>query len=143
MGKKVLEVRPVGLNKGGVVQRLSTARPEIGLIWCCGDDKTDEDMFKVLHRLARDSAMDIFCVGIGDKSKKTMAEFYLERPEVLIQVMKLLNSKEVEITVSPTARQMSHRCIVDMGEPEEEEEITSRIDGKNKLKMVKWLKKWL
>ncbi|TPX38339.1 hypothetical protein SmJEL517_g00320 [Synchytrium microbalum] len=50
VGKKTLEVRPISINKGEIVKRLVLANPNVDFILCVGDDKTDEDMFKVLRR---------------------------------------------------------------------------------------------
>lgn len=46
-GNRVLEIRPKGVNKGGIVMKwLSTKK--WGFIFSAGDDTTDEDMFSVL-----------------------------------------------------------------------------------------------
>lgn len=59
-GKANIEVRPRQFNKGEIVKRLireigsgeegTDGRP--GFIYCLGDDKTDEDMFKVIRDLS-------------------------------------------------------------------------------------------
>ncbi|RZK49967.1 MAG: bifunctional alpha,alpha-trehalose-phosphate synthase (UDP-forming)/trehalose-phosphatase [Pedobacter sp.] len=49
-GKKVIEVRNNGVNKGKAVERKLEAN-EYDFILCIGDDKTDEDMFTVLEPL--------------------------------------------------------------------------------------------
>ncbi|KZV98162.1 glycosyltransferase family 20 protein [Exidia glandulosa HHB12029] len=48
MGKKNLEVRPVAINKGEIVKRIVFEHPDAEFIFCAGDDKTDEDMFRAL-----------------------------------------------------------------------------------------------
>lgn len=73
VGKKNIEVRPMAVNKGEIVKRLvqmhavrpeSSSRPSsiksghagddawkpLGFIFCAGDDKTDEDMFRALRK---------------------------------------------------------------------------------------------
>jgi trehalose 6-phosphate synthase/phosphatase len=46
-GSKVLEIRPLGVTKGLVVQRvLSEVNP--GAVLAMGDDRTDEDLFAAL-----------------------------------------------------------------------------------------------
>jgi trehalose 6-phosphate synthase/phosphatase len=47
-GKKVLEVRPRGVNKAAVVQRLLSQEPSPALIAAFGDDRTDEELFAAL-----------------------------------------------------------------------------------------------
>ncbi|KAI8332220.1 glycosyltransferase family 20-domain-containing protein [Chlamydoabsidia padenii] len=68
VGKKNLEVRPKSINKGEIVKRLLMADHD--LVMCCGDDKTDEDMFKILTRMDHD---DEFSVLVSAKDKKTAA----------------------------------------------------------------------
>ncbi|KAG9310012.1 glycosyltransferase family 20 protein [Chiua virens] len=49
VGKKNLEVRPLAVNKGEIVKRILYMNPDAEFIFCAGDDKTDEDMFRALH----------------------------------------------------------------------------------------------
>ncbi|CAE6504928.1 unnamed protein product [Rhizoctonia solani] len=51
VGKKNLEVRPIAINKGEIVKRLMYANPDAEFVFCAGDDKTDEDMFRALGSL--------------------------------------------------------------------------------------------
>ena len=46
-GNKVLEVRPMGIDKGSAAKRLLHGRPA-DMIVAIGDDRTDEDLFKAL-----------------------------------------------------------------------------------------------
>ncbi|KZV61342.1 glycosyltransferase family 20 protein [Peniophora sp. CONT] len=48
VGKKNLEVRPIAINKGEIVKRLMYLNPDVEFVFCAGDDKTDEDMFRAL-----------------------------------------------------------------------------------------------
>jgi trehalose 6-phosphate synthase/phosphatase len=50
VGKKNLEVRPIAVNKGEIVKRLVYKNPEVEFIFCAGDDRTDEDMFRSLRQ---------------------------------------------------------------------------------------------
>ena len=56
-------------------------------MFCAGDDRTDEDMFKALRRseLPNDS---YFCTTIGASSKKTLAEWHVSLPDEIIQAMR-------------------------------------------------------
>lgn len=49
LGKKNLEVRPLAVNKGEIVRQVlrENAR-DAEFVFCAGDDKTDEDMFRAL-----------------------------------------------------------------------------------------------
>ncbi|KAL0563131.1 hypothetical protein V5O48_018946, partial [Marasmius crinis-equi] len=49
VGKKNLEVRPLAVNKGEIVKRILYYNPDAEFIFCAGDDKTDEDMFRALN----------------------------------------------------------------------------------------------
>ncbi|KAG0185999.1 threalose-6-phosphate phosphatase [Apophysomyces sp. BC1034] len=49
VGKKNLEVRPMSINKGEIVKRILSQNPDTQLVICAGDDKTDEDMFRILR----------------------------------------------------------------------------------------------
>ncbi|KAI8974855.1 trehalose 6-phosphate phosphatase [Trametes punicea] len=48
VGKKNLEVRPLAVNKGEIVKRILYFHPDAEFVFCAGDDKTDEDMFRAL-----------------------------------------------------------------------------------------------
>ncbi|EMD35685.1 glycosyltransferase family 20 protein [Gelatoporia subvermispora B] len=48
VGKKNLEVRPMAVNKGEIVKRILYFNPDAEFVFCAGDDKTDEDMFRAL-----------------------------------------------------------------------------------------------
>jgi trehalose 6-phosphate synthase/phosphatase len=52
IGKKNIEVRPVAINKGEIVKRIVYNHPEADFIFCAGDDKTDEDMFRALNAVS-------------------------------------------------------------------------------------------
>ena len=51
VGKKNLEVRPIAVNKGEIVKRLLYTNPDAEFVFCAGDDKTDEDMFRAMCTL--------------------------------------------------------------------------------------------
>ena len=51
VGKKNLEVRPLAVNKGEIVKRLMYENPDADFVFCAGDDKTDEDMFRALRSI--------------------------------------------------------------------------------------------
>ncbi len=55
VGKKNLEVRPLAINKGEIVKRILYDHVDAEFVFCAGDDKTDEDMFRTLFNLAPSS----------------------------------------------------------------------------------------
>jgi len=48
-GEKIVEVKPVWVNKGEVLKRLIAAQPEPDFLFAAGDDRTDEDLFERLQ----------------------------------------------------------------------------------------------
>lgn len=51
-GKKNLEIRPSVMNKGEISKRIySWYYPLVDFIFCAGDDRTDEDMFRCINHL--------------------------------------------------------------------------------------------
>jgi len=52
VGKKNLEVRPLAVNKGEIVKRILYSNADADFVFCAGDDKTDEDMFRALASLS-------------------------------------------------------------------------------------------
>ncbi|SPO41190.1 related to trehalose-6-phosphate phosphatase [Pseudozyma flocculosa] len=65
VGKKNLEVRPLAVNKGEIVKRLLYDHPDADFVFCAGDDKTDEDMFRTLYNLAPANSSDSAGGGAG------------------------------------------------------------------------------
>jgi trehalose 6-phosphate synthase/phosphatase len=47
-GDKVIEIRPHGMTKGGVVTTIRDAAPPRAILCALGDDRTDDDMFRAL-----------------------------------------------------------------------------------------------
>lgn len=53
-GKKNLEVRPISINKGQTLRKIlseGTDKIQADFVFCAGDDRTDEDMFKALMEI--------------------------------------------------------------------------------------------
>ncbi|KAJ2993662.1 threalose-6-phosphate phosphatase [Globomyces sp. JEL0801] len=89
VGKKNLEVRPISMNKGEIVKRLVTARTGCDFVICAGDDRTDEDMFRVLRK-SQIREDGIFTVTIGSATKMTRADSHVTEPADLIRLLQLL-----------------------------------------------------
>jgi len=82
-GKANLEVRPQALNKGGIVRALVTEMENPRFVFCAGDDRTDEDMFRVLNELESEGKSklgEVFTVTVGPSSKITEAKWHLLEP---------------------------------------------------------------
>jgi trehalose 6-phosphate synthase/phosphatase len=50
-GEKIVEVRPVWVNKGEALERLLASQPEPDFLFATGDDRTDEDLFERIERM--------------------------------------------------------------------------------------------
>ncbi|KAI1424160.1 trehalose-phosphatase [Xylaria sp. FL1777] len=113
-GKANLEIRPTFINKGEIAKRLvrhynpesarqgcekNAARQdgvnensELGFVLCCGDDSTDEDMFRALDGLSGTQLVSdhVFTVSVGAKNKVTFAKWHVLEPEDVLDRAALL-----------------------------------------------------
>lgn len=87
VGKKNLEVRPQAINKGEIVKRLVGLTKDVDFVFCAGDDKTDEDMFRALKQLTGIPEGRCFTCTIGSATKKTQASWHVERSEDVVDVL--------------------------------------------------------
>ncbi|ODV58845.1 trehalose-phosphatase TPS2 [Ascoidea rubescens DSM 1968] len=129
-GKANIEVRPKFVNKGEIVRRLITEyKSDIhndndnnsfsqkvypDFVFCLGDDKTDEDMFKSLNDIEKDWFSDksgthiknefsnygLYPTTVGPASKKTIAKAHLVDPKEVLDTLGLLIG-EVSIFETP------------------------------------------
>jgi trehalose 6-phosphate phosphatase len=77
-GKKVIEIRPRGHNKGTAVKRLLEKCGDLDdLAVYAGDDHTDEDAFRILKKPA-------VTIKVGGSSKPTAARYWLRSPRELL-----------------------------------------------------------
>ncbi|KAI1361550.1 trehalose-phosphatase [Xylaria arbuscula] len=113
-GKANLEVRPTFINKGEIAKRLvhqyssksarqtgdknaaqqdgAKVNTELGFVLCCGDDFTDEDMFRSLNGLTGThlESDHVFTVSVGAKNKVTLAKWHVLEPEDVVDRVALL-----------------------------------------------------
>lgn len=85
-GKKVLEVRPnVRWGKGSAVLKiLKTIKPSIRTLpICIGDDRTDEDVFRVLRSKG-------LTIRVG-KSRRTHARYYIRNVEEALHLLERID----------------------------------------------------
>jgi len=123
VGKKNLEVRPLAVSKGEIVKRLLYLEPDAEFVFCAGDDKTDEDMFRALllftagqteailepplsitlvssdkeHQPCKLSVTSdsIFTTAVGHSSKRTLASWHVNSPqEVVDHLLELVKEGE-------------------------------------------------
>lgn len=79
-GKKVAEIRPVGVNKGKAVAALLQQAGSTVLPMYVGDDTTDEDAFRVLA----DRGLSILVSAVA---RPTSAQYYLENPRAVSELL--------------------------------------------------------
>jgi len=115
VGKKNLEVRPIAVNKGEIVKRILFKNPDVEFVFCAGDDKTDEDMFRSLlifpHGYVAPVKMEaplsvtlidgpnhppvelaikpeaVFTTAVGHSSKRTLAVWHVTTPQEIVDHM--------------------------------------------------------
>ena len=108
VGKKNLEVRPMSVNKGKIVEKILSQHPDCELVVCAGDDKTDEDMFRALSEAVRrapssspttpvpmsslqeGSGQTLFSITVGPPEKKTMANWHVSTSYGVVACLKSL-----------------------------------------------------
>jgi trehalose 6-phosphate synthase/phosphatase len=79
MGNRIVEVRNGGMNKGKMVKMILEAS-EYDFIFAAGDDRTDEDMFRVLSQLE-----NAFTIKVG--SDASYAQYNLHTPQMVISLL--------------------------------------------------------
>lgn len=83
-GHQIVEVKPQGITKGLVAEKVLSTMIDDGkpvdFVMCIGDDRSDEDMFESILRIASDSSLpaapEIFASTVGQKPSK--AKYYLD-----------------------------------------------------------------
>lgn len=79
MGKKIVEVKPMGADKGSVV-KTHILKEDYDFVLAAGDDKTDEDMFRVL------CSSDIaYTIKVGDEA--SFAKYNLLTPQMVLSLL--------------------------------------------------------
>ncbi|XP_057428128.1 alpha,alpha-trehalose-phosphate synthase [UDP-forming] 5-like [Lotus japonicus] len=98
-GPNYVEVKPQGVSKGIVAERLLLTMQQKGVIpdfvLCIGDDKSDEDMFGVIMnaRASLSPVADVFPCTVGQKPSK--AKYYLEDTSEIFRMLHgLANASE-------------------------------------------------
>ncbi|ONK71741.1 uncharacterized protein A4U43_C04F11890 [Asparagus officinalis] len=92
-GQHFVEVKPQGVTKGLVAERLLDMMREKSMlpdfVLCIGDDRSDEDMFEVISRATSGPSLspvaDIFACTVGQKPSK--AKYYLEDTTEIVRML--------------------------------------------------------
>jgi trehalose 6-phosphate synthase/phosphatase len=87
-GDKVIEVRSKEANKGTAVQRILTGS-SYDFVFAVGDDKTDEDMFKVL--LDKENS---FTIKVGPHA--SYARYNLMKPQMVLALLESMKQATVQ-----------------------------------------------
>jgi len=82
-GNKIVEVRNKGVDKGMAIKKI-LARKTYDFIFAAGDDKTDEDMFRVLS-----DRENCFTIKVGGNA--SYAQFNLLRPQMVVSLLEALD----------------------------------------------------
>lgn len=83
-GNKIIEVRTKGIDKGYIVKQLLEEKT-YDFVLACGDDNTDEDMFKVLAGFN-----EAFTIKIGDAA--SFAKYNLHTPQMMVSLLEYLGN---------------------------------------------------
>ena len=79
-GKAVTELRPAGVTKGTVVERLADDAPDRHLV-VVGDDVTDEDAFRAARARGGTTVL------VGEEDRETEAAFRLATPADVVNLL--------------------------------------------------------
>lgn len=116
-GQNIVEVKPQGVNKGLVAERLLETMQKKGtvpdFVLCIGDDRSDEDMFEVIMSAVASASLspvaEVFACTVGQKPSK--AKYYLEDTTEIIRMLQGLASASEHsakhVSISP------QRVIID------------------------------
>jgi trehalose 6-phosphate synthase/phosphatase len=130
VGKKNLEVRPIAINKGEIVKRILYNNPDAEFVFCAGDDKTDEDMFRAICTLfpvgsstatmnppvsaaglgagktepvtLKVQSSGSFATTVGSSSKKTLAAWHVTSAYEVVNAMLNLVGSNTVYSPAPT-----------------------------------------
>ncbi|KAI8369853.1 glycosyltransferase family 20-domain-containing protein [Choanephora cucurbitarum] len=101
IGRKSLEVRPAITSKGEILKRILSTSSEVDFVMCFGNDKTDDNMFKILKKIAEPRS-STFSVVSSVKDKKTMADWRVQTVEDVLHAIKRLVSYSKEYQENTT-----------------------------------------
>lgn len=106
-GQYIVEVKPQGVSKGVVAEKIFTAMAERGkqadFVLCIGDDRSDEDMFEIIGNAMSSGVLSshtsVFACTVGQKPSK--AKYYLDDTTEVINMLDAL-AEASDPTSSPS-----------------------------------------
>ncbi|KAL9242682.1 hypothetical protein vseg_016660 [Gypsophila vaccaria] len=116
-GQYIVEVKPQGINKGLVAERLLTIMQEKEMlpdfVLCIGDDRSDEDMFEVIMNAKTTPSLspvaEVFACTVGQKPSK--AKYYVDDTSEILRMLEALSTVSEQST--PQICQGPKQSIVD------------------------------
>jgi trehalose-phosphatase len=91
-GRMNVEMRPSLINKGSIIKRAIAQNPDIEFVFCAGDDRSDEDMFRTIEIGGID--MIKFTVIVGPIERKTLANWKVNSTREFVSIMEKLAKKQ-------------------------------------------------
>lgn len=118
-GQYIVEVKPQGVNKGIVAERLlATMRQKEMLpdfVLCIGDDRSDEDMFEVIMNAQTTPSLspvaEVFACTIGQKPSK--AKYYVEDTSEILRILEGLACASDQVAWSTSHLLAPKQGIID------------------------------
>ncbi|XP_031248746.1 alpha,alpha-trehalose-phosphate synthase [UDP-forming] 5 [Pistacia vera] len=115
-GQFIVEVKPQGVNKGLVAERLLAARQHNDMlpdfVLCIGDDRSDEDMFEVIMNARTGPSLspvaEVFACTVGQKPSK--AKYYLDDTSEILRMLQGLAEVSEQ---AACASQASQKPVID------------------------------
>ncbi|XP_047340710.1 alpha,alpha-trehalose-phosphate synthase [UDP-forming] 5-like [Impatiens glandulifera] len=106
-GQHIVEVKPQGVNKGLVAERLLATMQKKGMlpdfVLCIGDDRSEEDMFEVISSAAKGSSLspvaEVFACTVGQKPSK--AKYFLEDSTEILKMLEGLAAASEQFARNP------------------------------------------
>jgi trehalose 6-phosphate synthase/phosphatase len=106
-GSRVIEVRHHKVNKGQALLQILKRHPDSDLLFCAGDDRTDEDMMKAIPEDFR--GRSLLC-WVGNRN--AAASFWVESTEALLtQLEAIIQSWRARRSPAPGTDELSLRRL--------------------------------
>ncbi|XP_073006945.1 probable alpha,alpha-trehalose-phosphate synthase [UDP-forming] 7 [Typha latifolia] len=122
-GQFIVEVKPQGVSKGLVAEKILASMMEIGrqadFVLCIGDDRSDEDMFEGISDIMRRGLVatntSLFACTVGQKPSK--AKYYLDDTTDVVNMLEALadasepdHSTEAGVDPTPSTLENAEKC---------------------------------
>ncbi|KAK8594657.1 hypothetical protein V6N13_015577 [Hibiscus sabdariffa] len=112
-GQYIVEVKPQGVSKGVVAEKIFTAMAERGkpadFVLCIGDDRSDEEMFEIIGSAISSGVLSsntsVFACTVGQKPSK--AKYYLDDPAEVVNMLDALAEASDPDSLSDTGSEGS------------------------------------